>query len=177
METKEIQAEAPPPGHWLVFDLNQRGDAPRVHDAAGRPYPLWSHRGTPIPIAAAVVFLRDPAFRVLDEAGVEQTPLPDAENLDAAKRRPNLEPGETIAKFEELTQTALLARAALRPGGQVFNAKTKREALIGWLKEAPALGELPEHLKARGTGGVDDGLGIGGEGMSDDATKKLLEGG
>lgn len=178
METTETQAQVTtPPGHWLVYDLNQRGEQPRVHEAGGKHYPLWSQRGTPVPAHVAVVFLRDPSFRVVDEGGAEQITLPDAENLDSAKRRPTLEPGQTIAKFEELTATALLARAALRPGGSVFNSKTKREALVEFLKSAPVLGELPEHLKPRGTGSVDDTLGTGGETMSDDQTKKLLEGG
>jgi hypothetical protein len=165
-------------GLWQVFDLNQQGpeNPPRHHEVGGKSWPLYRDRPTLLPPHLAAIFQRDPAFRVLDENGQEQVTLPDAENIDAAKRRPHLNPGETIAKFEELTSNALLARAALRPGGSGFTAKSKRADMIGFLTDAPMVSELREHEKARGSGS-EAGVVPGSEELSDADTKKMLEGG
>lgn len=165
----------PKPGHWAVYDMNQKGDAPRVHASGGRDYSLWSQKPTHMPMQHAVIFLRDPAFHVESDEGVPQVSLPDSENLDAAKRRPVLEPGETVAKYEELTMPALRARVAVRPGGQDFDSTTKRTDLIEFLIGTPAFKELREHEKPRGTGSVE--MDPGSEEMGDDAAKRMLEGG
>lgn len=165
-------------GFWQVFDRNQKGpnEPPRIHEAGGHSWPLFRDQPCPMPPHVAAVFLRDPAFRVLDEAGEQMLTLPSSENLDAARRRPNLERGETVAKFEELTHTALLARAVLRAGGEQFTRQTKRDALVAFLTDAPAISELREHEKARSTGG-EAGIVPGGEEMDDADALKMLQGG
>lgn len=158
------------PVMWAVRDLNQNGDTPRVHRIGGRDYFLWSQKATPVPPDHAVAFLRDPAFEVVDENGIPQVTLPAAENIDAAKKRPALEPDETIAKYAELQQSALLARAKLRPGGERFTQATKRDVLVDFLTNSPAIGELAEHQKPRSTGPSD----YDPEAMTDAEAKAML---
>lgn len=145
---------APAVVEWTVFDRNARS-GPRIHDApSGVSYSLQAAVGAKMPPADAAVFLRDPAFRVFDEAGRERVPLPDAENLDALKARPDLEPDETIARYEELLDSALQARVAIRPGGHEL-AGADREALIDFLETAPTVAELAPAARARRTGFQD----------------------
>lgn len=145
-------------GLWTVFDLNQGGPnhPPRYHNVHGQDWPLFRHQGCPMPPHIAAVFLRDPAFRVVDETGATRATLPVSERLQAGAKRMKLEPDETVAKFEELTTKALLTRAVIRPGGEGFNAKTARAALIEFLEAAPVTAELAEHEKPRGTGSVPE---------------------
>lgn len=140
---KQIDAAVLPAETWKVIDRNAR-EKPRVHEPApGHIYALSFDKATEMPRQHAVVFLRDPAFRVFDEAGAEQTGLPGAERGDALNKRPALEPDETIARFDELTTTALLARAVLRPGGHEIPPKD-RKALVAFLHQAPVKAEAAE---------------------------------
>lgn len=159
-------------GLWSVFDLNQGGpnQPPRYHEVSGQTWPLFRHQGCPMPQHIAVIFLRDPSFRVVDDQGNVQASLPDAENLDAARSRPKLKPGETIAKFEELTAAALLARAMLRPGADVLGPRPKRETVIEFLMTAPETASLRETEKPRGTGGYEESA----DDMTADEADKLL---
>lgn len=144
---------APSAEIWTVIDTTAR-TAPRVHEPViGYTYSLKHSEKTSMPKTHAVVFLRDPAFRVFDEAGIEQIPLPDAEAIDPRKPRMALEKGQTIARFDELTDTAMLARVITRPGG--FTVPQTREAMTAFLAGAPLVEELPPHERVRQSEGAD----------------------
>jgi len=156
---------------WTVLDRNAKA-APRTHEApSGKLYALTAQGpGTPMPQSDAMVFLRDPSFEVFDADGNRQSSLPDSENLDALKARPKLEPGETIAKLEELLTTALQARCAVRPNGHVLATSKDRKAMVAFLMDAPTIAELPVAERARQTGTRE------ADEMSDDVAKKMLAG-
>jgi hypothetical protein len=135
--------------YWAVIDTNARGITRKHEPVLGAVYDLSAEKSTKMPKAHAVAFLRDPAFKVLDENGEVQIPLPEVEALDARKARPaDLEPGQTIARFEELTDTALLARVLVRPGGHAIKPSS-REAMIDFLMGAPLKAELPASERLR----------------------------
>lgn len=158
---------------WGVYDMNQRGAAPRVHEIGEVSYPLFREKPCLMPVEHAVFFLRDPAFKVVNADGVQQTSLPSETNADGKKRAPELEPNETIAKFEELLKPALLARAKIRPGGEALTDDASRDELIAFLMNAPLQRDLPEHEKPRATDGnfeipADDRV-------PDEALNKMLD--
>lgn len=133
---------------WGVIDTNAR-EAPRHHEPVrGTIYALRFDRPTMMPMVHAMVFLRDPAFVVTDADGNVHSALPESERGDRMNARPKLEPGETIAKYEELTTTALVARAVTRPGGQGVNPRSRSE-LIAFLTDAPDKADAPRGESGR----------------------------
>lgn len=135
---KDKQAE----GEWQVFDLNARNVdpqdharvLPRHHDSRlGVSWPLRCNEPCYMPEVEARVFLKDPAFKVLNSDGEEVPPLSQdqqSRNLPAV-----LAPYLVIANLAELTTDALLTRAAQMRGGQHLNSTTPREKLIKFLIE------------------------------------------
>lgn len=135
-------------GLWAVIDTNARAGR-RNHEAApGEFYPLSAVEKTPMPRKHALVFLRDASFKVFDEDGKLVNSLPDAEVPDARKAKLELAPNETIARYDELTVTALRARVAQRPGGLDMD-DAKRDSLIEFLMHAPRISEVPAHERDR----------------------------
>lgn len=102
-----------------------------------------------MPIGAAMRFTVDEAFRVTDHDGKRFDPAPKL-----VDRSLPIEVGddECIAKFEELTQHALLARAVVEPGSDEFHRSTKKDELCAFLtarmvaKNAPADEDDPDAM-------------------------------
>ena len=136
---------------WFVLDSNARDRKnPRFHEVApGEGYALSAYEKCKMPKAHALVFLRDTAFVVFDEAGQQVRALPKAAISEGAALQ--LEPGQTVAEYDELLDDALLARALMRPGGSQAEGMT-RAALIAFLNNTPLVGELPPEQRARDTG-------------------------
>lgn len=143
-------------GQWSVSDSNAK-TGPRTHEpVAGFFYQLTAQERTHMPRAHAAVFLRDPAFRVFDEAGQLQAALPEQETLRATKGGIVLGKGQTVANYEDLTTKALFNRCVARPGGHEVNPKD-RAAMVEFLKTAPMVVELPRNQRARDmTSDADD---------------------
>jgi hypothetical protein len=130
------------PGEWAVFDLNARSVdpndhsrvLPRHHDSRlGVSWPLRCNEPCHMPEVEARVFLKDPAFKVVNDEGEEVPPLTvsqQSRNLPAV-----LAPNLVVASLAELTTDALLTRSAQMRGGQYFNSTTHREKLIKFLIE------------------------------------------
>ena len=124
----------------LVIDTTAI-EGPRVHEMIvdGVAKPFTFERGKPLalPFAIAAKFLKHEAFKLVDEKG----------NLIAYKRRPKqpdelgageqlkLTDEQTVANFDELSNSALLARALEIPGGEQFAAADKppRADMIAFL--------------------------------------------
>ena len=112
-----------------VFDMNA-SLATREHDVGGVLYQLSAHgEGTPIPLAHALMFLRDPAFVVLDDHGNRM------QMEGPAEARPDIKlaPHQTIANLEELSVVALAVRAAKLPGSRGLNRNAGKKKLIGFI--------------------------------------------
>lgn len=156
---------------FTVYDLNARGEMRRSHEAPdGTPYALNASKGTLMPEAHALVFLKDPAFKVVHPDGRVLPPLPQSAMLREVDVQ-KLEPDETVAQYAELTTEALLARAVNRPGGHNFTGATSREALVSFLIRAPRVADAPLAQRPRNTGTpeLDDAMPLS-------ETNKLLEG-
>lgn len=135
-------------GQWGVIDRNAR-EKPRIHEPVpGRRYALTDAKATLMPREHAVVFLRDPSFVVYDENGEVVPTLPSVE-ASGERKFTELDAGECVARYDELTSTALLARAMIRPGGSRFTATTPREILVGFLLQAPRVADEAPERKAR----------------------------
>lgn len=155
MSEKIAAIDAAADNHWSVLDKNAK-TAARTHEpVAGFFYELTAQRKTAMPRKHAVVFLRDSAFRVFNEHGQEQSPLPDMSAIKAGKGRVALEEGQTIANYEELTGNALFARCVARPGGYEVDPGD-REAMVEFLKTAPTVLELPRSERVRDMTSDDD---------------------
>lgn len=162
------------PGEWQVFDMNARmldpttqRTKPRVHESRlGRPWRLTFDEACFMPEEDARVFLKDPAFRVLNADGEE---VPSLVAAQLSRKLPDkLDPEMTIAKFDELTTESLLTRAAQRPGGQRFNSTTARRVLVDFLIE----GVIRDTKATRSDGVDDESL----DNMSPEETARLLQG-
>ncbi len=112
-----------------VYDMNANL-ATREHDVGGVLYQLSSHGdGTPVPLAHALMFLRDPAFVVLDDHGDRMKMQGPAEERPDIK----LSPHQTIANLDELSVRALAARATKLPGSRGLNKNIGKKKLIGFI--------------------------------------------
>lgn len=155
---------------WSVRDLNAK-TAPRTHDIDETTrYTLEASKGTAMPRAHAMIFLRDPSFAVFDASGRRVTPLPKQEQ--AGTREVALDADQCIALYEELTDEALAKRVALRPGGHDLVDAPRLEQ-VAFLTTAPRKVDLPRAERARDVGSpeVDDP-----DSVADTAVAKMLEG-
>lgn len=165
------------PEIWTVFDSAAKANARRHNATPEVEYELHAFKGTPMPRHHAAVFLKDPSFRVLDAKGNRIMPLPEIEAQANQARKLSLADGETVARFDELTDSALLARVASRPGGTDIAAHADREGLIAFLLRAPRAEELPRHLRARDTSTPEGGDPDAEELGDADARAMLMKGG
>ena len=112
-----------------VWDLNAHS-GPRVHDVGGVAYTLHSRGdGTPVPLAHAVQFLKDPAFVVLDEKDQRMQMQGPAEKRVDMK----LPPHQVIANLEELRVDSLVVRAKQFPGSESLTRNSGRAKLINFI--------------------------------------------
>ena len=147
-------------GEWGVRDKNARTLAsdgsgnvvPRVHEPrVGMTYPLVFNRPYYMPEADARVFLKDSSFIVTDEDDNVVAPLSDTALLRKAPDA--LPPNMVLADVHELTDEALLTRAAQRTEGHKFNSDTAREVMIRFLIDA----NTPKVASSGGRDAVDGG--------------------
>lgn len=139
----------PNAGKWQVMDTNAR-QAPRYHDMPDRTVVVFKPgEFSYLAEGHAAFFLRDPSFIVKRPGGDTIPSMPSAEDTDARNQRPTLEPGECIAKYEELSSASLLGRARLRPNGDKFKDAKDRDALVAFLTTAPLREELSMDQRAR----------------------------
>lgn len=133
-------------GEWAVFDTKARqpdpskpGETlPRLHEARmGMAYPLRFDKPCYMPEGDARVFLKDPAFKVVDADGRHVASLDPAQMNRTA---PAMLPAEmVVAHLNELTDEALLTRVAQISGGYRYTRAAPREVLI----EALISGQTP----------------------------------
>lgn len=123
---------------YLVRDMNAKGK-PRTHevplgDGSFRSFTFPDEStGLPIPIAAAIKLARIPGFEVKNRDGIVITGQ-QIEEEDATGDFVTLSADQTIAKFSELTQDALLLRAIdCGEPGRVFKKNSSRDSLIEFL--------------------------------------------
>lgn len=133
-------------GEWAVFDTNARqpdpgkpGETlPRTHEARmGVAYPLRFDKPCYMPESDARVFLKDPAFKVVDADGRHVPSLDPAQMSRVVAE--TLPPEMVIANLAELTDEALLTRVAQIGGGYRYTSAAPREVLI----EALISGQTP----------------------------------
>jgi len=156
-------------GEWAVFDRNARepdpakpGETkPRTHEARmGVAYPLRFDVPFYMAESDARVFLKDPAFKVLDDKGREVAPL---DPLQMGRTPPALLPADmVVASVHELTDEALLTRVAQMGGGYRYTRAAPREVLI----EALISGQTPP----------DTGTELLADEIDPAAVDKMLEG-
>ncbi len=128
------------PKLWGVRDSNAKQVldgkvVPRVHEAVpGRTYALTFNEYTKMPEHHARVFLRDPAFEVVDENEMPVRSLSEDTQLRLAPSV--LAPHLVIANLDELTGEALATRASVKLGGTRYTSMTPRDVLIAFLLDA-----------------------------------------
>lgn len=152
---------------YKVIDTSATNEAPtRVHDIFynGKTERITFKAGEPteLPQGLAMKFNQD-GFIVIDENGETYKP-PVAKSEVVTK---HLNDGEVVARLDELTIEALMARAALLPGGE--KVKKSKKELVEFLTTSkpskPTPGEAP-----RGTAGKEELSEI-----SDDTMKKMFQ--
>jgi hypothetical protein len=143
------------PDKVLIVDTNAHPDQPsadgtktikgsRVHEMMidGRKRAFVFEHGVPLAVEwpVAIRFLRDEAFRLVDENGEElpfqRTPKQPHE-LEAGQQF-RLGDEETVARYEELHDEALRLRAMQIPGGERFGRSTNRDAMVEFIMSANA---------------------------------------
>ena len=161
---------------WKVCDLNQRGDAGRVHHIIVKTYPdqpnrepdLMSYtlfsddsKACPMPMEHAMKFLVDDAFKVVMPNGRRAA---TTKKFDPSAPLKVLAIDEIIVKYHELSRDALLRRVRLLPNSDTVpqNATVEEmaEVLIRNRKSLVAASngdiELAARMAAAGTDGMTD---------------------
>ncbi len=144
---------------YLVYDMNQRGDVPRMHDARIKTnedgslevmsYKLYSDqsKGCPMPQDHAYQFLCDPQFKVVGPNGNRLMPT---EKFDPGKPLTELKDDEIVVKYIELSREALFRRVKLIPGSENVRPNATVEELsaflIGWRKKLAGLTDGDRRL-------------------------------
>lgn len=80
----------------------------------------------------AMRFSRDEAFRITDHDGNIFDPAPKLVDQSLPVQ---VEVDQCIANYDELTQAALLRRAAVEIGGENMNTRTSKKEMIAFLTE------------------------------------------
>lgn len=167
------------PKRWTVYDTNQAGDLPRIHEVItqlfddGREplvkkYKLFSDKPPEpdMPMEHALRFLVDEKFQVIDPSGKRITPPPKVEGGTGAYVLPD---NQTIANWDELSRAALFKRCKVIPGSEAIKPTDEPEVfvefLLGWQRAqkkgaggiASHLAESEEQMTALTKGGELDG--------------------
>ena len=155
---------------YMVFDMNQRGAEPRLHDVITKmyedgsdpdivTYKLFSDsgKGCPMPQDHAYKFLCDPAFKVIGPNGNRLMPIA---KFDPSKPLTELKEDEIVVKYVELSREALFRRVKLIPGSENVrqNATVEELAafLVDWRKKLSGMTEGDRTLaEMMATGKVD----------------------
>ena len=155
---------------YMVFDMNQRGDVPRLHDVITRVYEdgseadvvtyrLQSNVGTPMPQDHAYRFLCDPAFKVIGPNGNRLMPIT---KFDPSQPLTNLKEDEIVVKYAELSRESLYRRVKLIPGSEdVRQGATVEELadfMVRWRKSLSGMTEGDRQLAEMMASGKIDGM-------------------
>lgn len=152
---------------YKVIDTSATAEAPvRVHDVmySGKieKVTFKANEATELPQSLAMKFNQD-GFIVMDENGETYKP-PVAKSEVVTK---HLGEGEIVARLDELTVEALMARAALLPGGE--KVKKSKKELIEFLTSAKPKSATASDAP-RGNAGKEELSEI-----SDDTMKKMFQ--
>ena len=141
-ERKDAEAKAAAK-LYRVWDKNQRGEKPRLHDVItkmyddGREpdivtYQLFSDQGKPclMSMEHAMKFLSDPAFIVQAPSGNRVMPVA---KLDISKPVQVLAEDELVAKYDELSRESLMRRVKVLPGSEDIKESAKIEELAAFM--------------------------------------------
>jgi hypothetical protein len=171
-QNKQEAKAAPKP--YMVWDKNQRGEKPRIHEVIVKAYPdgrepdtmsyqLYSEeaKGCPMPMDHAMKFLTDPAFIVRHPNGNRIMPV---EKLDLHRPLHTLAEDELVVKYDELSREALLRRVKVLPGSEDIRENAKHEELVAFMVrwrqslKGKTEGEraLAEKMGAAGFDGMND---------------------
>lgn len=141
------------PALMLVLDTTAAPGAPRIHeqtvDGLNRQFTFEANKGLPLEPAIAAKFLRHDAFKLVDEANnviPYARPPRQPEDLQAGEKL-SLGKDETVARYDELTNAALLKRALPLPGGERFADNPERGAVIAFILDTKA--KMAESNKAK----------------------------
>lgn len=124
---------------------------------------------TKLPFAIAMKFLKTEGFVLTDENGkpIEFERVPDQPNA-ANSAQFKLAGNQVVARYDELSQEALLIRAAQLPGGEVFKKNAKRAEIIDFLIKTRAELEKINSQRDGGTASAE------AEDMSDEDSAKFF---
>lgn len=145
---------------YTVFDLNQRGDKPRVHDVIlrmykdGAPpdihsYPLYSSsdKGCTMPMEHALKFLCDPAFKVIGPNGNRIMPI---EKIDHSKPLKALAIDEVVVKYQYLSRDYLFKIVKMTSGSEDVKQNATAEELaafmVKWRQSLTGMTEGERHV-------------------------------
>ncbi len=145
---------------YLVYDMNQRGDVPRLHDVITKmyedgsepdivTYKLYSDSGKGCAMSQdhAYKFLCDPAFKVIGPNGNRLMPIA---KFDPSKPLTELKEDEIVVRYIELSRESLFRRVKLIPGSENVrpNATVEELAafLVGWRKKLAGLTDGDRRL-------------------------------
>lgn len=140
----KVKAETPPKPMLLVLDTTAINE-PRIHEQTveGVIKPFTFERGKPLPLPyeIAAKFLKHDAFKLMNDKGeiIAWKRRPKQPDELGAGERIRLSEDETIARFDELSNQALLGRCVELPGGEVFTIgkdRPERADMIAFLVKA-----------------------------------------
>lgn len=158
---------------WGVVDLNApTGESRRHQPVKGHFYDLRSDVPKKMPPSHAARFLKVEGFVVTGAAGRPMNSLPTSEEQSRVATLPK---GWLLARVEELTSDALLARALNLPGGEKFTARTKKDVLLAFVTEHS--GGAIDTVQPAGNvaEGAEDAAGDGLADMKPDEADKFFE--
>lgn len=162
--------DAPPPARsnegkvpqtLFVLDTTAipgKGDREHIMIVNGLEMPFVFKPGIPreLPIETAIKFLKHDAFKRTDKDG---NPLPyhrrpkQPDELEAGEKF-HIGDNETIAKYFELGNMALMQRTLELPGGEAIN-KDNREAMIDFIKKSEMARRVANKAKSADIGRDD----------------------
>lgn len=138
-------------GLYKVYDRTARSVVRNHEGPGGEPYPMSAVKPAEMPEEHALLFLKGHDFKVVAPDGRELSPIP-ASAMQRGDDAITLEADETVARFSELNDEALLARVVNRPGGHRFRRDSPRAEMLTFLETAPKVAEIPVTQRVRSTG-------------------------
>jgi hypothetical protein len=133
------------PKVYYVLDTSAAPENPsRTHeqiiDGGVQTFSFTYGKPTALPLAVATKFLRHDSFKLCDAQGrvVNYRRVPRQPDDLGAGEKFKLGDNETIARYDELTTSAILQRALELPGGERFAAgitAEQRPAVIDFIKD------------------------------------------
>lgn len=138
-----------------------------VYDGKVKAFTFKYGEKQKMPVDLALKFLKHDAFVVTDpDTGNRYEPTPAAPDMGLGVK---LQPGECVARYDELSLESLIVRAKQLPGGEKLNRNLGKQAVIDFiLKQETAKLSL---VKA----GADEDVAAVRGGSSDGMTKAEVD--